>query len=81
MAIRLGARPGGSTLDLKNAGAALFEADLVHLSLERSSCWPPASSATRQANRATTQLSTPVFYSWLQRAYLESANAIHENGK
>ena len=79
MAIRIGARPGGSTLDLKNAGAALFEPDLVHLSLD--ACWPPASSATRQANRATTQLSTPVFYSWLQRAYLESANAIHENGK
>jgi len=34
MAIRLGARPGGSTLDLKNAGAALFEPDLVHLSLD-----------------------------------------------
>ena len=34
MAIRHGARPGGSTLDLKNAGAALFEPDLDHLSLE-----------------------------------------------
>jgi len=27
MAIRIGARPGGSTLDLKNAGDALFEPD------------------------------------------------------
>ena len=60
MAIRIGARPGGSTLDLKNAGAALFEPDLVHLSLDAILV---LASGKFQANRATTQLSTPVFYS------------------
>jgi hypothetical protein len=34
MAIKVGGRPGGSTLDLKNAGTALFEPDLNHLSLD-----------------------------------------------
>jgi hypothetical protein len=36
---------------------------------------------SRSAMAAATGLSTPVFYSWLQRAYLESVNAIRETGK
>jgi hypothetical protein len=36
---------------------------------------------SRSAMAAARGLSTPVFYSWLQRAYLESVNAIRETGK
>ena len=42
-------------LDLKYAGAALFEPDLDHLSLRRSSCWPP------QVLQAMRLALTPLF--------------------
>jgi hypothetical protein len=40
-----------------------------------------ATSRSAMAAPPRTGLSTSVFYSWLQRAYLESVNAIRETGK